>query len=77
MGGEKRGRVATETVHTLVSENEKPGRDGSDFSCFFTTFHAYSQSTGFVPISHLVTTVCSNDPPDALRTRRGTPPADP
>jgi hypothetical protein len=38
---------------------------------------AYSQSTGFVPISHLVTTVCSNDPPDALRTRRGTPPADP
>ena len=41
MGGEKRGRVATETVHTLVSENEKPGRDGSDFSCFFTTFHAY------------------------------------
>jgi hypothetical protein len=38
---------------------------------------SYSQSTGFVPISHLVTTVCSNDPPDALRTRRGTPPADP
>ena len=33
----------------------------------------YSQSTGFVPISHLVTTVCSNDPPDALRTRSEAP----
>eukprot|EP00966_Prymnesium_polylepis_P288687 6668273-Prymnesium_polylepis.1 len=38
---------------------------------------AYSQSTGFVHISHHVTTVCAHDPPDALRTRRDTPPADP
>eukprot|EP00966_Prymnesium_polylepis_P016618 383309-Prymnesium_polylepis.1 len=37
----------------------------------------YSQSTGFVHISHHLTTLCSHEPPDALRTRRGTHPADP
>eukprot|EP00966_Prymnesium_polylepis_P149278 3448607-Prymnesium_polylepis.2 len=38
---------------------------------------SYAQCTGFDVFSHRTTTVCSHDPPGALRTRRRTPPAYP
>eukprot|EP00966_Prymnesium_polylepis_P176089 4075920-Prymnesium_polylepis.1 len=60
-----------------VEETKTVSRECRAGWCAALRHVAYSQSTGVVPISHLVITVCSNDPPDALRTRRGTPAADP